>query len=290
MAIRNPVEWSWDQIRVAVTATESAVAAHSVEVRSRFVQPSVRRITTADLVASLRAGLDDFRADPTHYLFMCGVYPIIGLILARAAFGYDILPLVFPLIAGFALLGPLVAVGLYELSRLRERGRDVAWWDAFRVFSSPSIGAILAVGVILVALFGVWLIVADALYRWTFGPAAPASMGGFLHDLFTTGHGWALIVLGNGIGLLFAILALMIGVFSFPLLVDRDVSTDTALRTSIRAVRANPVVMAQWGLIVAGLLVLGSIPFLIGLVVVLPVLSHATWHLYRRTVGTEVSR
>jgi uncharacterized membrane protein len=276
--IRNPVLWGWDQIRGALV-----MGAESIGVAPVTEVPRIRQIGWADLRHALRAGLADFRADPTHYVFLCAIYPIVGLIIGRAVVGYDVLPLIFPLVAGFALLGPLAAVGLYEISRRRERGEQVAWWNALSVFSSPSIGGILAVGLLMLGLFAVWVAIADLLYRALLPP--PDSGADFLRLVFTTGRGWALIVVGNLIGFGFALTALLVGVFSFPLLVDRPVAAETAIRTSVRAVLANKRVMAGWGLIVAGLLVLGSIPALVGLAVVLPVLSHATWHLYRRTIA-----
>jgi len=133
-------------------------------------------------------------------------------------------------------------------------------------------------------IFGVWLAIANAIYVANFGYAPPASIGAFLSDVFTTPAGWTLIVVGNGVGLVFAAIVLTIGVMSFPMLVDRDVGAAVALKTSIEAVALNPVTMAVWGLIVAALLIIGSIPAFLGLTVVLPVLGHATWHLYRRTV------
>jgi len=245
---------------------------------------TVRRIGTADLTDALRRGLDDFLAMPTHAIFLCLVYPIVGLVLARLAFGYSVLPLIFPLASGFALVGPFAALGLYEMSRRREAGLDVSAVHAFDVVQSSSIGAISALGILFLVIFGVWLALANEIYVAAFGYAPPASLGAFLHDVFGTPAGWWLIAVGNGVGLVFAAVVLTIGVMSFPMLVDRDVGAAVALKTSIEAVAHNPVTMAVWGLIVAALLVLGSIPAFLGLTVVLPVLGHATWHLYRRTV------
>jgi len=247
--------------------------------------PTVRSIRLTDLGEVLRKGAADFWAMPTHLFFLGLLYPIVGLVLARLAFGYDVLPLLFPLVAGFALVGPLTALGLYEISRRRELGLEITWKDAFGVFRSPSLPAIAALGLLLLAIFFVWLAVANALYVATFGYVPAASVPDFLNRIFTTPAGWTLIILGNGIGFLFALVVLVISVVSFPLLLDRKVSPAVAILTSLRTVAANPIAMAAWGLVVAALLVLGSLPLFVGLAIVVPILGHATWHLYRKVVA-----
>jgi uncharacterized membrane protein len=246
--------------------------------------PRIRSISPADLKDALDKGMDDFRAMPSHAVFLCLVYPIVGLVLGRLAFGYDVLPLLYPLAAGFALVGPFAAVGLYELSRRREQGLDASWSHAFDVFRSPSFGAIAALGLLLVAFFLVWVAVAQAIYVATFGYAPAATIPNFIRDVFTSSAGWTLILAGNGVGFLFALVVLLVSAVSFPMLVDRPVSAAEAVTTSFRAVMANPGTMALWGLIVAVALALGSLPFFIGLAFVVPVLGHATWHLYRKLV------
>jgi uncharacterized membrane protein len=249
--------------------------------------PVIRTIGVMDLKDALARGMSDFSAMPTHVFFLCLIYPIVGLILARVSFGYDVLSLLFPLAAGFALLGPFVAIGFYELSRQREQGLEPSWQDAFDVLHSPSRDAIAALGFLLLAIFVFWLGVAEAIYIETFGHESAASIPNFVGEVFTTRAGWTLIIVGNGIGFLFALAVLIISVVSFPLLLDRDVGAVEAVLTSVRAVAANPAPMAVWGLIVAGLLVVGSLPFFVGLAVVVPVLGHSTWHLYRKVVEAD---
>jgi uncharacterized membrane protein len=245
---------------------------------------TIRRIGFADLKDALRAGLADFNAMPTHAIFLCLVYPVVGLLLARLAFGYSVLPLLYPLVTGFVLLGPLAALGLYELSRRREAGQETSVTHAFDVLQSSSIGGIVALGLLLMVVFAIWIAIANALYIANFGYGSPASVGAFVNDVLTTRAGWNLIVFGNGIGFLFAVLVLSVSAVSFPLLLDRDVGAAVALLTSVRAVARNPLTMAVWGLIVAALLLIGSVPFFIGLTVVMPILGHATWHLYRKLI------
>jgi uncharacterized membrane protein len=283
--IRNPIEWSVDQVKSAGEAVGRAGHAvrHHEEVGTAG-PPAVRRIAVADLQEVLRKGVDDFAACRTDVIFICLIYPLAGLLLVRLAFDYALLPLLFPLASGFALIGPAAAIGLYEMSRRREQGAEVSWTDALGVLRAPALGPILVLGLILFGIFLLWLVTAYTIYQSTLGPEAPTSLGSFARDVFTAEAGWALIVFGIGIGFLFACLVLTISVVSFPMLLDRDVGLVTAVATSVRAVAMNPVPMAVWGLIVTAGLVLGSLPALLGLVVVMPVLGHATWHLYRKVV------
>jgi uncharacterized membrane protein len=251
--------------------------------------PVARKIGFADLKDALAKGIDDFCAMPTHVIFLSIIYPLVGLFSARMTFGYDMMPILFPLAAGFALIGPFVAIGLCEMSRRREQGLDVSWLDVLEVLRCPSADAIAAVGLLLMIVFLIWLAIAQWLYQSLFGYGSPESIERFLSDIFTTTEGWTLIIVGNGIGFLFAVLVLTTSVVSFPLLLDRDVGAAVAMRTSVRAVLVNPMVMAAWGLFIAVALVIGSLPFFVGLAVVMPMLAHATWHLYRKVVEPDLS-
>jgi len=283
MVIQSPPGWGWDQLGHAVHEIGAAKPEEYWRERAAdSAVPAVRRIGIAELRTALSRGLADFEANRTDVIFLCVIYPVLGLILGRLASGYGLLPLIFPLASGFALVGPLAAVGLNEMSRQREQGHEVSWVNALNVLRSPSIGSIALLGLLLVALFVLWLVAAQIIYVTTLGPEPPASVGEFLRDVLSTGAGWTMILVGIGVGFLFAAVVLAISAVSFPLLLDRNAGIETAISTSIRAVATNPAIMALWGLIVAGGLVLGSLPCFIGLVVVVPVLGHATWHLYRQ--------
>ncbi len=251
----------------------------------RLAYPIIRKIGVADLFSALRQGWSDFLEKPSHYVFLCLIYPVVGVLLAMWTSGNNALPLLYPLMSGFALVGPFAAIGLYEISRRRQAGLDTSWRHAFEVLRSPAIPSILAVGLGLFILFYLWLASAETLYQNLFGLAPPTSLGAFLNDVFTTPQGWMLIVWGNAIGFIFALVTLCATVIAFPLLIDRDAGVTAAIVTSVRAVAANPVPMAIWGLMVALGLVVGSIPLFIGLAVVMPVFGHATWHLYRKVIG-----
>jgi uncharacterized membrane protein len=246
--------------------------------------PVVRRLGRLDVVDALRDGLDDFKAIPTQLLFLGLLYPVIGLVAARTATG-NLLPLLFPLVAGLSLLGPVLAVGLYELSRRRERGLAVSWLNAFDVARSPGLPGIIALGLVLLVVFGTWLLAARAIYHLTVGTAVPGSIGGFIDMLLHAPGGRSLFLLGNLAGFGFAVVVLAISAVSFPMMLDRACSPVLAVQTSLRVVSRNLGVMAFWGFMVAVLLAAGSLPFFVGLAVVMPILGHATWHLYRRAVG-----
>jgi len=250
-------------------------------------EPAVRTIGLADLKDAVAKGIEDFKAVPSHVFFLCVIYPIIGLILFRLLLGYEMLPLVFPVMAGFALIGPLAALGVFELSRRREKGLDTSPWHALDVLQSPSSGAIVRLGISLLAIFFAWLGVAQVMYAQIMPGPVPASLEEFIRQILTAPAGRQLIIVGNSVGFLFAVVVLVISVFSFPMLVDRNVGAATAVRTSVRGAAASPMTMATWGLFVAVALAVGTLPFFLGLAVVLPVLGHSTWHLYRKVVSAD---
>jgi len=283
--IRNPIEWGWDSLKQTGRAMGSAgqTMDGAWEGHDRTV-PAVQRITASDLKEVLRQGFEDFGAYRTDVIFLCLLYPIVGLILSRMIWGYGMVPLLFPLASGFALIAPFFAVGLYEMSRRREAGRNNGWSDAIGVATSPALGSIMALGLLLLALFVLWLGAAHIIWLLTLGPEPPVSLQAFAQDVLTTRAGWTMAIVGVAVGFVFALAVLVLSVVSFPLLLDRDVGVGTAIATSVKVVRENPGTMALWGLIVAGLLLLGSIPLLLGLAIVFPVLGHATWHLYRKVL------
>ena len=274
------------------------MATRNVTASAKAPAIPVRKIGNEDLRIALRQGLDDFKAMRGDLIFVGLLYPLIGIAAAVMTTSEPLLPFFFPVVAGVGLLGPLAAVGFYELARRREAGLTSNWSHFLDVRKRPAWDDIAVVAGLLLVIFGAWLAAAGALYvlfwgywapQWASGFVwyEPYSISDFVTRLFTTPEGWALIIVGNLVGLAFAALVLAISVVSLPMLVDRDVSAARAVSTSWRAARANPGAMARWGLIVAGLLVLGSIPLFIGLAFVLPWLGYSTWHLYTRLVDRE---
>jgi uncharacterized membrane protein len=247
-------------------------------------EPKIRSINAGHLKQALVEGIADFNAMPTHYVFLALIYPVVTMMAARLYAGYDVLPLVFPLLAGYTLIGPIVAVGMYELSRRREKGLNTSRWKVFHVLQRHSIRSISILGALLMVIYFAWLTVAWSLWEANFGGVVPESVMGFVVEILTTPPGWTLIGVGGGAGFVFAVVVFSLSVVSFPMVLDHDVSVMIAMQTSVKAVMANPVTMAIWGIIVAVALLLGSLPFFIGLAVVMPILGHATWHVYRKVI------
>lgn len=280
--IGNPLTWTARNIAGAAEHVTQSVERIGGEEKA---VPRVLRLTNDDIRAALRKGYEDFKAARADVMFICLIYPVLGVLLAGFGFNANLLPLVFPVAAGFALLGPFAAVGLYEVSRRREKGEDVSWLAALDVIRSPNFGAILVLGLYLAAIFVAWILVAHLIWYLTLGPVQPESASAFLGEVVTTGAGWAMMLIGIAVGFCFALVVLATSVVSFPLLLDRNIGVPAAVHTSFKVFRENRRVVATWGLLIAGLMILGSIPAFVGLVVVLPVLGHATWHLYRRAIS-----
>lgn len=251
---------------------------------AKLDMPVIRTIQVADLFDALRQGVADFWDKPSHYVMLVLIYPIVGIVLTVWMNGYHTWPLLYPLVGGFALIGPFAALGLYEISRRREQGLDTSWSHAFEVLRSPAIGSIAALGIMLLALFTLWLTAAQTLYESLFGSSTPQTLDGLMAQVFGEPGGMTLLIVGTMLGALFALVTLCTTVIAFPLLLDRDVGAFVAIETSFRAVMANPLPMLTWGAIVGLGLFLGSLPLFVGLAVVIPVFGHATWHLYRKVV------
>lgn len=281
MTIRNPVEWAFHNFSLS-SFNPRAYYRPTAELDDPV--PQIRRIGIADLADAVSKGVRDFAESRTDVLFIGVIYPLAGLVLAQLVIGNDMLPLVFPLVSGFALLGPVAAAGLYEMSRRREEGLEPTWADSFQVMARPGFGALLALALLTVCAFLLWLSAAMGIYTMTMGDVTPNSITDFVRDVLTTPQGWTLIVVGCGVGFVFALTVLATSVFAFPLLCDRKVSLLTAIGTSVRAFRANLIPMLAWGFFVALCLLIGALPLLLGLIVFVPVLGHATWHLYRKVL------
>ena len=247
----------------------------------------VRTISDEDLRVSLRQGWEDFGDLRGDLVFAGLIYTLIGLAAVVMTTSRPLMPFFLPVVAGVALLGPVAAVGFYELARRRESGEEVHWFNFLDVRKRPSLDDMGMVAGLLLLIFLGWLIAAGVLYGLIFGFWTPTSIGGFVSAVLTTPRGWALIVSGLVVGAIFGWLVLALSVASLPMLVDRDISAAEAVSASWRASHANKREMIRWGILVSVLLVLGSIPLFVGLAFVLPWLGYSTWHLYTRLIDRE---
>lgn len=254
----------------------------------KSTQVRVRRISNEDLSYSLRRGLDDFLTFRGDIVFAGVVYTVIGLAAVVMTASAPLMPFFVPVVAGVGLLGPLAAVGFYELARRREAGHeDVHWFNFLDVRKRPSADEIGIVAGLLLLIFFLWLLAAGVLYALLFGWAAPTSIQQFLGTILTTPRGWLLIVAGGLVGAIFGWIVVALSVVSLPMLVDCDLSASEAVSASWRAAHENKGELVRWGIIVGALLVLGSVPLFVGLAFVLPWLGYATWHLYTRLIDRD---
>src|SRR5690348_9826808 len=254
----------------------------------RTKQVPVRNVSDDDIRSALRQGLDDFKTFRGDIVFAGLIYTVIGLAAVVMTTSMPLMPFFLPVVAGVGLLGPVAAVGFYELADRREAGEtNLHWFNFLDVRKRRTVDDMGMVAGLLLAIFFLWLLAAGALYALIFGWATPATVGDFVAMIFTTARGWALIVSGAVVGAIFGWFVLALSVASLPMLVDCDVSAAEAVSASWRAAHANKREMIRWGLLVTALLVLGSIPLFVGLAFVLPWLGYSTWHLYTRLVDRE---
>lgn len=240
-----------------------------------------RDLAPADLAAALAAGWADFRARPGYGLFFASVYVAAGIALAAVLMNRGAVAWLVPAAAGFPLLAPFVAVGLYDVSRRREAGLPLRLRSVLAALRGRGDEQILSMGLILFVAFGFWIIIAHGVAAIFL---AETGLAGERLAALATGPGIAMLVVGSSIGAVLALGFYAITVVSLPMLVDRDVDFITAIIVSLAAVRSNPRVLLAWAVLIAVLLFIAMLPMFLGLLVALPVLGHATWHLYRRIV------
>lgn len=251
---------------------------------ARRPEPVVRAITHEDVRAALSEGLSDFRAAPAYGLFFGAVYAAGGILLVLLTTYTGMGYLAYPLAAGFALIGPFVAVGLYEVSRRRDAGEPLGWRPILGVVFSQSGRELGWMAFVTLFIMIIWLYQVRLLLAIFLGFQSFASLGEFLTVVFTTPEGLMFLFVGNIVGAVLSAALFSLTVVSFPLLLDRDVDFITAMITSVKAVIAAPVPMLGWAAFIVASLVVATVPFFLGLLIVLPALGHATWRLYKRAV------
>ena len=273
-------------VMVAVTHHDEEQAFRDICLHSDEI--ITRKITMQDLRQSLREGWQDYSEKPiSTFTLLILYYPLFAVIFVMTSMGQDLRYLIFPAVAGFTLIGPVIAIAFFEMSRQKENGLRMSWRKAFGFIHSYSFAPILGLSIVMTMLYAGWLYLAEALYFSLFADTPPASVADFFNQLVTTRHGWALIFYGNLIGFLFSFAAMAFSVIAFPLALDKPVTTLTAVAVSVKAFLDNVWVLGVWGFIVVLIMALGAALFFVGLAVALPILGHATWHLYKKIVALE---
>ncbi len=248
------------------------------------VDPVVRRIAPSDIAEALGRGLRDFQSKPLYGLAFGALYAAGGIVILLCLTAFGMVYLAYPLAAGFALLGPFVAIGLYEVSRRREAGQPVSIGVIWSTVTSRS--EIGWMAFVTLFIFVIWMYQVRLLIALLIGlNASFSSMHEFITVVLTTNEGLVFLIIGNAVGAALSLIMFSLTVVSFPLLLDREVDFITAMITSVRSVVMSPLPMIGWAAIIVLLLIVSALPYFLGLVVTLPVLGHATWHLYRRIVA-----
>jgi uncharacterized membrane protein len=244
----------------------------------------VLAVDAGDLAASLRAGWRDFRRAPAFGLFFAAVYVAGGWFLVWALGARGAIWGTLVAGAGFPILGPFIACGLYEVSRRLERGLPLDWPGVLGVMVAQRHRQIPSMAAVIVVFFLFWNFLGHMIFALFLGRATMTNISSSW-QVFLTPEGLAMLAVGTAVGAVFAGVLFALTVIGLPMLLDREVDFITAMITSVAVVRASPAVMLGWGAAVAAMLFAGMLPGFLGLFVALPVLGHATWHLYRRALA-----
>lgn len=248
------------------------------------VDPVVRPITARDIAEALGQGLRDFQAAPLYGLAFGALYAAGGIVILLCLTVFGLVYLAYPLAAGFALIGPFVAIGLYEVSRRLEAKQPLSVRDIWSTITSRS--EIGWMAFVTLFFFVIWMYQVRLLIALLIGlKASFSSLHEFLTVVLTTNEGLVFLAVGNLVGAVLSLILFSLTVVSFPLLLDREVDFVTAMVTSVRSVVTSPLPMIGWAAVIVMLLIVSALPYFLGLLVTLPVLGHATWHLYRRIVA-----
>lgn len=246
--------------------------------------PQVEALTVADLRGCLFRGMSDFARAPLYGLFFGGVFALAGMVIVLALTSWDLPWMIYPFAIGFPLIGPFAAAGLYEVSRRLEEGRPLGWSQVLSVVWAQRGREISWMAFVMLFVFWIWMYQIRLLIALFLGRMSFSTLEKFMTIVLTTEQGWIFLAVGHVVGAALSLVLFSITVVSIPLLMQREVDFITAMITSVKAVLASPLPMLGWGVFVTLAMLLACVPFFLGLLIVLPVLGHATWHIYRRAV------
>lgn len=246
--------------------------------------PQIRELSVGDIRAALMHGLSDFAHAPLYGLFFGGVFALAGIIIVLAMTWWNIPWMIYPFAIGFPLIGPFAAAGLYEVSRRLEEGRPLSLKEVLSVVWAQRGRELSWMAFVMLFVFWIWMYQVRLLIALFLGRMSFSTLEKFMTIVLTTEQGWVFLAVGHVVGAAIALVLFSITVVSIPLLMDREIDFVTAMITSVRTVLTSPVPMIGWGLVVTLAVLLACAPFFLGLLIVLPVLGHSTWHLYRRAI------
>ncbi|MEM6889206.1 MAG: DUF2189 domain-containing protein [Pseudomonadota bacterium] len=247
--------------------------------------PTIKSITQADIRAALNEGLADFKRAPVYGLFFGAVFSLVGVAIAWTLYRGQASYWIFPVAAGFPLIGPFAAVGVYEVSRRLETGEDLGWWGILTAGMRQQNAQLPFFAVLTVFAFLTWIVLARVIFAVSFGTSSMTNiMTSF--EVFFSGPGLMMLLIGTIVGAALAALLFSISVIGVPLLLDQNIDVVTAIITSVQSVIENREAMIFWGAVVAGAIVVAMAPLFLGMVIVFPILGHASWHIYRKVIDT----
>jgi uncharacterized membrane protein len=246
--------------------------------------PHLNAITFGDIGGALAQGIADFRQAPLFGLFFGGFFALGGLFIVASFVFFDMSWMIYPFAIGFPLIGPFAAVGLYEVSRRIEHGRPLVWREILGVIWRQRAREFSWMAFVTLFIFWIWIYQVRLLIAVILGFKASSNMDRFINVLATTNEGMLFLIVGHVVGAVLALVLYSVTVVSLPFLLERNTDFITAIATSVKAVFISPIPMLGWGVCVTILIIAGSLPAFLGFFVVLPILGHATWHLYRKIV------
>lgn len=253
--------------------------------QSQKLKIEINTISFKDLKKVLQLGLKDFVSYPLYGLFFASIYVLGGLLLVSIFFFLNVIWPIYPLAIGFALIGPFIASGLYEISRRKENAFTITWWSVLGVIWEQKNRELGWMAFVMLFVFWVWMYQARTLFVVFFGFGGFATLEGFLETVFTTNEGIYFLLIGNLVGAVISFVMFSVTVISCPMLLDRDADFVTAILTSIKAVVKSPLPFILWAGLVISMVLLSMLPLFLGLFITLPLFGHSTWHLYRIAVS-----
>lgn len=272
-----------DQLEFEMTNTNSKVNEKAVA-EDEYAMPEVNALEFEDLKACLSKGVADFLNAPMIGFFFGGIFAFGGILIVQSFYVWEKGWMIYPMIVGFPLIGPFIAVGLYEVSRRLEQGLPLRWGEILSVISLQKSRQIPYMAFVILFIFWIWMYQVRLLIAIILGRMSFPSLDAFIKIITTTPEGWTFIIVGHIVGACFSLLLFSITVISIPLMMDRDIDLVTAMITSVKTVMKSPVVMICWGIFIAGTLFLSIVPLFLGLLISLPILGHASWHVYKKAV------